>query len=75
MNSILSRFLIPDALWDTISVDFIVELPELAGHISIMVIVDSITKPAHFIDTVTTLSATRTAQLYLQHVWKHHGLP
>ena len=25
--------------------------------------------------TVTTLSATGTAQLYLLHIWKHHGLP
>ena len=25
--------------------------------------------------TVTTLSAAGTAQLYLQHIWKHHGLP
>ena len=24
---------------------------------------------------VTTLSAARTAQLYLRHIWKHHGLP
>ena len=30
---------------------------------------------SHFVGTVTTLSAARTAQLYLQHIWKHHGLP
>jgi len=36
---------IPSAPWDTISVDFIVELPQSAGHDSIMVIVDSVTKP------------------------------
>ena len=36
---------------------------------------DSVTKRSHFIITVTTLSATGTAQLYLQHIWKHHGLP
>ena len=60
---------------ETLSVDFIAKLPELAGHDSVMVVVDSVTKHAHFINMVTTLSATRTAQLYLQHVWKHHGLP
>ena len=26
-------------------------------------------------NTVTTLSAMGTAQLYLRHIWKHHGLP
>jgi len=66
---------IPSAPWDTISVDFIVELPQSAGHDSVMVIVDSITKHAHFVSTVTTISATGAAHLFLNHVWKHHGLP
>jgi len=66
---------IPSAPWDTISVDFIVELPQSAGHDSIMVVVDSVTKCAHFISTVTTISATGAAHLFLNHVWKHHGLP
>ena len=66
---------IPNAPWDTISVDFIMELPESNGKDAIMVVVDSMTKWSHFISTVTTLTAARTAQLYLQHVWKHHSLP
>src|SRR6202789_1197539 len=40
-----------------------------------MVVVDSVTKRSHFVDTVTTLSAAGTARLYVQNVWKHHGLP
>ena len=40
-----------------------------------MVVVDSVTKWSHFVSTVTTLSAAGIAQLYLCHVWKHHGLP
>jgi len=59
---------IPSAPWDTISVDFIVELPQSAGH-------DSITKHAHFLSTVTTISAAGAAHLFLNHVWKHYGLP
>ena len=56
---------IPDAPWDTISIDFITELPESNGKDTIMVIVNSVTKQSHFISTVTTLSAAGTAQLYL----------
>jgi len=66
---------IPSAPWDTISVDFIVKLPQSAGHDSIMVVIYSITKHAHFISMVTTISAAGAAHLFLNHVWKHHGLP
>ena len=66
---------IPDTPWDTISVDFIVELPESTGHDAVMVVVDSVTKRAHFIPTLTTTSASGTARLFIQHVWRHHGLP
>ena len=58
-----------------LSVDFIVELPQSAGHDSIMVVVDSVTKCAHFVSTVITISAAGAPHLFLNHVWKHHGLP
>ena len=66
---------IPEARWDTISVDFISELPESGGYNSIMVVVDSVGKRAHFSETVTTVTAAGAAHLYLQNVWKLHGLP
>src|SRR5271168_2708981 len=66
---------VPDNPWDVISVDFISELPEANGKDCIMVVVDSVTKRSHFINTVTTISAVRSARLYVKHVWKHHGLP
>jgi hypothetical protein len=46
----------------------IVELPESQGHDAIMVVVDSVGKRAHFIETHTTVTALGAAQLYLQHV-------
>jgi hypothetical protein len=66
---------IPNTPWDTVSVDFIVELPESAGHDAVMVVVDSVTKTAHFMPTFITVSAVGTARLFVQHVWKHHRLP
>ena len=71
----LHPLLIPDAPWDTISVDFITELPESNGQDSIMVVVDSVTKRSHFMSTVMTILSIGAAQLYIQHVWKHHRLP
>jgi hypothetical protein len=66
---------IPEGRWDVASVDFIVELPESQGHDAIMVVVDSVGKQVHFIETHTTVTALGAARLYLQHVWKLHGLP
>ena len=66
---------IPNTPWDTISVDFIMELPESNRQDSIMVVVDSVTKHSHFVSKVTTLSSIGAAQLYIRHVWKHHRLP
>jgi hypothetical protein len=66
---------IPEGHWDVASVDFIVELPESQGHDAIMVVVDSVGKQGHFIETHTTVTALGAVQLYLQHVWKLHGLP
>jgi hypothetical protein len=65
----------PEAPWDTISVDFIVELPESHGYDAIMCVIDSLTKRAHFIPTHTTINAKGTALLFLKEVWKHHGTP
>ena len=66
---------IPDGRWDTISVDFIVELPDSTGYDVVMVVVDSVGKRSHFIPTNTTVSALGAARLFLHYVWKLHGLP
>src|SRR5271168_3285433 len=65
---------VPDEPWDVVSVGFISELPEANGKDCIMVVVDSVTKRSHFVNTVTTISAVRSARLYVKQVWKHHGL-
>jgi transposase InsO family protein len=66
---------IPEARWDTVSVDFVVELPPSAGYDAVMTVVDSVSKRAHFIPTHTTVTAEGSARLFLHHVWKLHGLP
>jgi hypothetical protein len=53
-------------------VDSGVELPKSSGHDTIMIVVNSVVKNAHFVPTIT---AAGTACLYVQNVWRHHGLP
>ena len=70
----LSPLPTPESRWDTISVDFIVELPESHGYDTIMNVIDSMSKVSHFIPTHTTITALGAARLFLTHVWKLHGL-
>jgi transposase InsO family protein len=55
--------------------DFISELLDAHGHDAIMNVVDSVGKQAHFIPTNTTITTLGAARLFLQNVWKLHGLP
>jgi len=71
----LDPFLTPDTWWDTISIDFIVELPQLDGHDAIMVVIDSLCKRAHFLPVNTTITAEGSPQQFHNNVWKVHGLP
>jgi transposase InsO family protein len=65
----------PNEPWDTISVDFIVELPRSNGYDAIMNVVDGVMKRAHFITMHTTITAVGAACLFLCEVWKHHSTP
>ncbi len=71
----LNPIRLPEGQWERVSVDFIMELPDLHGFDVIMVVVDSVTKRPHFIPTNTMVSSEGAARLYYQHVRKLHGLP
>src|SRR5271168_3257282 len=55
--------------------DFIVKLPNSMGYDSILVVVDSFTKMAHFIPTCKDIDAPGVAELFLNYIWKLHGTP
>jgi len=66
---------IPDSRWDTLSVDFVVELPFSSRHDAVMTVVDSVSKQVHFIPIHTMVTAEGAARLFLHQVWKLHSLP
>jgi len=56
--------------------DFIIGFSKtLKQHDSIMVIVDILTKAAHFVPVKSTFSASDVAQVFIRHVVKLHGVP
>nr|ABA97433.1 retrotransposon protein, putative, Ty3-gypsy subclass [Oryza sativa Japonica Group] len=62
--------------WEEIGMDFITGLPRTSsGHDSIWVVVDRLTKVAHFIPVHTTYTGKRLAELYLSRIMCLHGVP
>ena len=64
---------IPEWKWEQITMDFVSRLlRNPTNHDSIWVIVDRLTKTAHFIPILMTYSIDRLAKLYVPHrVWLH----
>jgi len=52
---------VPDTRWDTLSVNFVVELPESSRHDAVMTVVDAVFKRVHFIPMHTTVTAEGAA--------------
>jgi hypothetical protein len=67
---------IPKWKWEEIGMDFITRLPRThKGYDAIWVIVDRLTKVAHFIPIKTTYKGSQLAELYMGWIVCLHGVP
>ena len=67
---------IPEWIWENISMDFIVGLPRTVKNFdAIWVVVDRLTKSAHFLPYRTTFNSNQLANLYIKKVVRLHGVP
>jgi hypothetical protein len=67
---------IPEWKWEHITMDFVVGLPcTPRGKDAIWVVVERLTKSAHFIPMKTTNSAEELVPLYMKEVLRLHGVP
>jgi hypothetical protein len=74
--SLLQSLQIPQWKWDEIGMDFIVGLPRTrASYDSIWVVVDRLTKSAHFIPVKTSYISAVLAELYMSRIICLHGVP
>jgi hypothetical protein len=73
---LLQPLKIPEWKWEEIGMDFIVGLPRTRdGYDSIWVIVDRLTKVAHFIPVKTTYIGVKLVELYNSRIVCLHGVP
>ncbi|GJW89700.1 putative reverse transcriptase domain-containing protein [Tanacetum coccineum] len=67
---------IPEWKWDNITMDFITKLPRSSqGFDTIWVIVDRLTKSAHFLPIRENDPLDKLARLYLNRIVARHGIP
>ncbi|KAL0556885.1 hypothetical protein IC582_005402 [Cucumis melo] len=73
---LLQPLSIPEWKWENVSMDFITGLPRtLRGFTAIWVVVDRLTKSAHFVPGKSTYTASKWAQLYMSEIVRLHGVP
>ena len=66
----------PYALWQSIAIDFITELPVSEGCDLLWVIIDRFTKMAHFLPLrMEGKTVADLATIFAREVWMYRGLP
>ncbi|GJZ17901.1 putative reverse transcriptase domain-containing protein [Tanacetum coccineum] len=75
-SGLLQQPEIPVWKWEGIDMDFVIKFPRTSsGHDTICVIVDRLTKSAHFIPMRKDYKMDRLARLYLNEIVARHGVP
>eukprot|EP00253_Pinus_taeda_P007363 PITA_07363 len=74
-TGLLQPLPISEEKWESISMDFITELPMVQGKDCIFVVVDRLTKYAHFFAISAHYTATQVAKLFFREIFRLHGLP
>src|SRR6187399_2482953 len=73
---LLQPMSIPEWKWDKLGMDFITGLPRtISGYDSIRVVVDRLTKVAHFIPVKTTYTNAKLAKIYMTRIVCLYGVP
>ncbi|KAJ9504731.1 hypothetical protein QJQ45_009421, partial [Haematococcus lacustris] len=75
-GGLLNPLSIPDYRWESVSMDLITKLPSAShGFDAICVFVDRLSKMVHFVPCKESMNAKGFARLFVDNVFKLHGLP
>ena len=75
-GGLLQPLLIPFRCWSHVSLDFVTDSPLTArGNDAILVLVDTLSKVAHFITTTKTVTAEAIVELLADRLIRYHGSP
>ena len=75
-SGLLQPVMIPEWKWDRVTMDFVSGLPLSPKKKDVIwVVVDRLTKSAHFIPVRTDFSLDKLAKLYISKIVRLHGVP
>ena len=74
-SGLLQPLYFPSQHWEEISMDFIIGLPNSEGKSFIMVVVDRLTKYAHFIALSHPFKSSTICTTFMETIQKLHGYP
>ncbi|XP_022854753.1 uncharacterized protein LOC111376058 [Olea europaea var. sylvestris] len=75
-SRLLNPMDIPEWKWEKIAMDFVIGFPRsMSDHDAIWMIVDQLTRSAHFLPVRTTYSLEQFAQVYIREIMGLHGVP
>ncbi|KAI5316201.1 hypothetical protein L3X38_045377 [Prunus dulcis] len=75
-SGLLQPLPVPEWKWEHITMDFVFKLPRTRNkHDGVWVIVDRLTKSAHFLPVRANYTLTKLAQLFIDEIVRLHGVP
>lgn len=66
---------VPSQIWEDVAMDFIVGLPPSNGYSVIMVVIDRLSKYAHFFSLKSSFTSQQVAEKFFDGIVKLHGIP
>ena len=70
----LHLLFVPNTKWETISINFTMEFSESIEFDAVIIVVNLVSKTAHFFLTHTTIIIEDTTKLFLYHILKLYSL-
>ena len=69
--------LVPQYPWEVVGVDFVTSLPKSGkeGYTAVMILIDHLSRMAHFIPTYDEVTAEQSADMFVHHCYRLHGCP